>query len=46
MTSSLSCAPCGYLEAPPCGATTLPACMLAIGVEDVLNAVELQLAHS
>jgi ADP-heptose:LPS heptosyltransferase len=45
MTNSLSCAPCGHLEAPPCGATTLPACMLAVGVEDVLNAVERQLAH-
>ena len=34
----LACVPCGHLEAPPCGATTLPACMLALGVDDVLEA--------
>ncbi len=39
----LACVPCGHLESPPCGATTLPACMLALGVEDVLNAVKAQL---
>jgi ADP-heptose:LPS heptosyltransferase len=39
VASGLSCVPCGQLAAPPCGATRLPACMLAIGVEDVLNAI-------
>ena len=39
----LACVPCGHLESPPCGATTLPACMLALGVEDVLEAVKAQL---
>jgi ADP-heptose:LPS heptosyltransferase len=43
VASGLSCVPCGQLEAPPCGATTLPACMLALGVDDVLNAVSAQL---
>ncbi len=39
----LTCIPCGYLEAPPCGATTLPACLLALSVEDVLSVVKAQL---
>jgi ADP-heptose:LPS heptosyltransferase len=39
----LACIPCGHLESPPCGATTLPACLLALGVDDVLNAVRAQL---
>jgi ADP-heptose:LPS heptosyltransferase len=39
----LACVPCGHLESPPCGATTLPACMLALGVEEVLKAVKAQL---
>jgi ADP-heptose:LPS heptosyltransferase len=39
----LACVPCGHLESPPCGATTLPACLLALGVEDVLKAVKAQL---
>jgi heptosyltransferase-2/heptosyltransferase-3 len=41
--SGLACVPCGHLESPPCGAITLPACMLALGVEDVLKAIEAQL---
>ena len=45
VTDQLACVPCGHLEAPPCGATTLPACMLALGVEDVLNAASKQLGH-
>jgi ADP-heptose:LPS heptosyltransferase len=45
MTDALSCVPCGHLAAPPCGAITLPACLLALGVDDVLNAVEQQLAR-
>jgi heptosyltransferase-2/heptosyltransferase-3 len=45
-TKALGCAPCGYLESPPCGARTLPACMLALGVDDVLNAVRLELGRS
>ncbi|MDQ6670755.1 MAG: glycosyltransferase family 9 protein [Chloroflexota bacterium] len=43
ITRGLSCVPCGHLEGPPCGATTLPACLLALGVEDVLHAVSAQL---
>jgi ADP-heptose:LPS heptosyltransferase len=43
VTRELTCVPCGRLEAPPCGATTLPACMLALGVADVLNAISAQL---
>jgi heptosyltransferase-2/heptosyltransferase-3 len=39
----LACVPCGHLESPPCGATSLPACLLALGVEDVLKAVRAQL---
>jgi heptosyltransferase-2/heptosyltransferase-3 len=39
VTDRLACVPCGDLEAPPCGATSLPACMLALGVDDVLVAV-------
>ena len=41
ITNSLSCAPCGHLEAPPCGATAQPACMLALNVDAVLKAVRL-----
>jgi ADP-heptose:LPS heptosyltransferase len=40
LTDALPCVPCGHLEAPPCGAERLPACMLALGVTDVLKAVE------
>ncbi|HEY0580638.1 MAG TPA: hypothetical protein VGE94_00545, partial [Chloroflexota bacterium] len=40
LTNALPCVPCGHLEAPPCGAERLPACMLALGVTDVLKAVE------
>jgi hypothetical protein len=43
MTNKLACAPCGDLEAPPCGARALPACMLALGVDDVLNSVRAEL---
>jgi ADP-heptose:LPS heptosyltransferase len=39
----LACAPCGYLDAPPCGARVTPACMLALGVDDVLNAIRAEL---
>jgi hypothetical protein len=45
VTNALSCVPCAHLEAPPCGATTLPACLLALGIDDVLNAIEQQLVH-
>jgi ADP-heptose:LPS heptosyltransferase len=37
---ALACVPCGDLIAPPCGAHRLPACMLALGVADVLEHVE------
>lgn len=36
---SLACVPCGALEQPPCGARTLPACMLALGTDDVAQTV-------
>jgi heptosyltransferase-2/heptosyltransferase-3 len=42
----LACVPCGHLQDPPCGARTSPACMLAIGVADVLQAVNLPLDGS
>ena len=45
ITTRLACVSCGDLEAPPCGARALPACMLGLGVVDVLNAVRAQL-HS
>jgi hypothetical protein len=41
--SGLACIPCGHLVSPPCGATTLPACLLALSVDDVLKGVEAQL---
>jgi ADP-heptose:LPS heptosyltransferase len=43
ITTRLACVPCGDLEAPPCGAHALPACMLALGVHDVLNSIRAQL---
>ena len=43
VTDALACAPCGYLDSPPCGARASPACMLALEVEDVLNAVRVEL---
>ena len=43
ITNRLACVPCGHLEAPPCRARSLPACLLALRVEDVLNAVRAQL---
>jgi heptosyltransferase-2/heptosyltransferase-3 len=42
-TSRLACVPCGSLVGPPCGAVHEPACLLAIGVDDVLKAAEAQL---
>ncbi|MBV9547874.1 MAG: glycosyltransferase family 9 protein [Chloroflexi bacterium] len=39
MADALACIPCGHLDKPPCGASTLPACMLAVSVEDVLREV-------
>jgi ADP-heptose:LPS heptosyltransferase len=45
VSSALECVPCGNLESAPCGARRLPACMLALSVEDVLNAVRAQLDH-
>ena len=42
-TDALDCAPCGSLESPPCGARVSPACMLALDVEDVMNAVRIEL---
>jgi ADP-heptose:LPS heptosyltransferase len=37
-TRSLACVPCGHLADPPCGASRLPACMVALTVEEVLAA--------
>lgn len=45
-TDRLACAPCGHLDAPPCGARATPACMLAIGVDDILKAIEMELGQS
>jgi ADP-heptose:LPS heptosyltransferase len=45
-TSGLACAPCGSLEDPPCGAQSIPACMLAVQVEDVFNAARVELNRS
>jgi len=45
ISQTLSCISCGNLESPPCGARALPACMLALSVEDVLNATRAQLVH-
>jgi ADP-heptose:LPS heptosyltransferase len=36
--ASLPCQPCRTLDNPPCGARRLPACLLAVSVETVLNA--------
>jgi ADP-heptose:LPS heptosyltransferase len=41
----LSCVPCGHLEAPPCRAISVPACMLALDAAAVLNVVEQVTAH-
>lgn len=46
VTNTLACVPCGYLESPPCGALSLPACLLALRVDDVLTAVRRQLRDS
>jgi lipopolysaccharide heptosyltransferase II len=43
VTTALDCVPCGNLDSPPCGARRLPACMLALSVEEVVNAVMAQL---
>jgi ADP-heptose:LPS heptosyltransferase len=43
--STLACVPCGDLESPPCGALSSPACLLALQVDDVLNAVSSELDH-
>jgi ADP-heptose:LPS heptosyltransferase len=43
VAQDLACVPCGHLESPPCGATTLPACMLALTVDEVMKAVKAQL---
>jgi heptosyltransferase-2/heptosyltransferase-3 len=43
-TDALACVPCGDLEHPPCGARAEPACMLAVGIADVLTAAKAVLA--
>lgn len=43
ITRTLACAPCGYLETPPCGAHASPACMLSLDVDDVWNEIRAQL---
>jgi hypothetical protein len=45
MSDALRCIPCGHLVDPPCGASRLPACLLALGVDDVLNAIEMRLTQ-
>jgi ADP-heptose:LPS heptosyltransferase len=44
-TTALACVPCGNLEAPPCGASTLPACLLAIDVDRVVELARRQLSR-
>ncbi len=44
LSANLACVPCGHLEAPPCGARTLPACLLAISVDDVVKLARGQLS--
>jgi ADP-heptose:LPS heptosyltransferase len=44
-TRALACVPCGHLEDPPCGARVLPACMLGLGVDQVLATAMDVLAH-
>lgn len=36
----LPCSPCRALDAPPCGAARLPACVEAVSVEMVTNAID------
>lgn len=38
LTVELPCRPCGRLEQPPCGARLEPACLMGIGVEQVVAA--------
>jgi ADP-heptose:LPS heptosyltransferase len=46
MSDALACAPCGFLADPPCGARSSPACMLALHVDDVLDAIGAELRES
>jgi heptosyltransferase-2/heptosyltransferase-3 len=46
ITEKLACVPCGYLESPPCGARSLPACLLAIDVDEVVELARAHLRHS
>jgi ADP-heptose:LPS heptosyltransferase len=46
ITRQLACVPCGHLIDPPCGARTEPACMLAIGVDAVMELARRVLDHS
>lgn len=43
VTRTLACVPCGNLESPPCGARSLPACLLATDVDDVVELARAQL---
>jgi lipopolysaccharide heptosyltransferase II len=45
MSKALACVPCGDLERPPCGARTTPACMQALGVDDVLKGIKANLSR-
>jgi heptosyltransferase-2/heptosyltransferase-3 len=45
VTDALACVPCGHLVDPPCGARGEPACMLALGVNDVLAGIQPVLAR-
>jgi lipopolysaccharide heptosyltransferase II len=43
--ATLPCQPCGNIVAPPCGATTTPACLRVVTVPHVVDAVRQVLAH-
>jgi heptosyltransferase-2/heptosyltransferase-3 len=46
LAAGLACQPCRALVDPPCGATELPACLLALDVDRVVNAARSLLHRS
>ena len=45
LSDALACVPCGDLQSPPCGAQATPACMLALGVDNVLKDIRAELSR-